>query len=559
MILRKHPIAIKLYAILFLVTAVTITLSVVAVLNSRSHETLSDAFDAASRGAESLFQIKDAVYAVTLESQDAFAASNTALASLTARRIKKINDQLGRLVSEWQNEAADADATERSKLVVRIGEFRNQISGLTGIIQRSGGEAASAWAERNGVMRQAVNLRRTLKEAGNSELDRAHGFYTAISDGVKRTAIRLSELAAVAVLLAGIGAAVIACNIVRPLTILSGLIEKVAGGYDEDDIPYSGRNDEIGGLARAIAVFRQAMRENVELNSEIRADADRRARRQEKMVAEIAHFWTEVEATLGDLGRISDKILAASAQLASTAEHAAARTNSAATASADASGNVRDIAVATDELSASVNEIERQVSQSNAIAANAVDEAGRTGAAVEELSEAAVRIGDVIELITDIAEKTNLLALNATIEAARAGDAGRGFAVVAGEVKALAGQTRRATDEIGHQIAGMQRATKGSIEAIKSIKMIVSEMGVISCAIASAVGEQGVATTRIARSADTAANLTAQTANEVGFVGGATQETRVSASEVKSVAEDLGSVATRIRGQVNDFFARLSA
>ena len=163
MILRKHPIAIKLYAILFLVTAVTITLSVVAVLNSRSHETLSDAFDAASRGAESLFQIKDAVYAVTLESQGAFAASNTALASLTARRIKKINDQLGRLVSEWQNEAADADATERSKLVVRIGEFRNQISGLTGIIQRSGGEAASAWAERNGVMRQAVNLRRTLK------------------------------------------------------------------------------------------------------------------------------------------------------------------------------------------------------------------------------------------------------------------------------------------------------------------------------------------------------------------------------------------------------------
>ena len=134
-----------------------------------------------------------------------------------------------------------------------------------------------------------------------------------------------SELAAVAVLLAGIGAAVIACNIVRPLTILSGLIEKVAGGYDEDDIPYSGRNDEIGPLARAIAVFRQAMRENVELNSEIRADADRRARRQEKMVAEIAHFWTEVEATLGDLGRISDKILAAFGQLASTAEHAAGK------------------------------------------------------------------------------------------------------------------------------------------------------------------------------------------------------------------------------------------
>jgi methyl-accepting chemotaxis protein len=557
--LRKHPIAVKLYAILFLVTAVTITLSVVAVLNSRSHEMLSDSFDAASRSTESLFQIRDAVYAVTLESQDAFAAPNAALANLAARRIKKSNDQLGGLVSEWQNEGGDTGATKRGKLIVRIGEFRNLISDLTGIIQRSGADAASAWAERNGVLRQAINLRKTLKEAGNSELDRAHGFYAAISDGVRRTAIRLSELAAVAILLAGIGAIVIASNIVRPLTILSGIIEKVVVGHAEDDIPFSNRNDEIGGLARSIGVFRQAMRENVELSRTIGEDADQRARRQEKMVTEIGRFSQKVETTLAELGRISNEMLAASVQLTNAADHAAVKTSSASAASGEASGNVGDIAAATDELSASVQEIGKQVAQSNAIAVNAVDEAGRTSAAVEELNEAAGRIGNVIELITDIAEQTNLLALNATIEAARAGEAGRGFAVVASEVKALAGQTRRATEEIGQQIAGMQRATKGSIEAINSIKTIVGEMGVISSAIASAVGEQGAATTRIAGSADTAAKLTEQTANEVNFVGGATQETRVSAAEVKCVAEDLGSVATRLRGQVNDFFARLSA
>ncbi len=197
--------------------------------------------------------------------------------------------------------------------------------------------------------------------------------------------------------------------------------------------------------------------------------------------------------------------------------------------------------------------------QSNAIATKAVSEAGRTNLAVKELDEAAARIGDVVKLITDIAEQTNLLALNATIEAARAGEAGRGFAVVAGEVKALAGQTSRATEEIGAQIAGMQRATTRSIEAITAIEHTIREIGNISGAIAAAVTEQGAATAEIARSVETAARRTVDTANEVNLVGSATQDTRASAVAVKSVADDLGSVAGRIRGQVDQFFERLSA
>ncbi|MET0539951.1 MAG: methyl-accepting chemotaxis protein [Xanthobacteraceae bacterium] len=206
-----------------------------------------------------------------------------------------------------------------------------------------------------------------------------------------------------------------------------------------------------------------------------------------------------------------------------------------------------------------MTEIDRQVSQANAIAGKAVSEAEWTNTMVRELNEAAGRIGDVVRLITDIAEQTNLLALNATIEAARAGEAGRGFAVVASEVKALAGQTAKATEDIAAQIAGMQKATTRAIEAIGAIERTIREIGEISGAIAAAVTEQGAATQEIARSVETAARRTVDTADEVGRVGEATSATRHSATEVKAVANDLGNVAGRIRAQVDQFFEKLHA
>jgi methyl-accepting chemotaxis protein len=371
---------------------------------------------------------------------------------------------------------------------------------------------------------------------------------------------RADWLAALTVpLLAGISAVIIVRDIVHALVRITETSQAVATGNTTGKILFSEREDELGALARSISVFAQAMRRNAELSRTLSADAQSRARREDGVALEIERFGGEMEATLSELGRISNAMLSAAGRLTGAADNASSRMQGAATASADASVNVRDIASAADELAASVTEIDRQVAQSNAIATKAVGEAEWTNAMVKELNEAAGRIGDVVRLINDIAEQTNLLALNATIEAARAGEAGRGFAVVASEVKALAGQTAKATEDIGAQIAGMQHATMRSIEAIGAIERTIRNIGEISGAIAAAVTEQGAATQEIARSVETAARRTMETAQEVTSVGEATAATRNNALAVKTVADDLGTVAIRMREQVDRFFQNLHA
>jgi methyl-accepting chemotaxis protein len=472
--------------------------------------------------------------------------------------LGKANDAIDTVFTDWQHGVGDDDAKIFKQFSIRLSAFQNFAPELARIAQESGPQAARDWADKNFPSDTRNELLHDLDALRQHYTERASQTYLQIDQGIRRTAILFSVFAGLAVSFAFAGALIIMRSVARPISEITRVTEAVAAGDAEMAVPFSERGDEIGALARSISVFKGAMRHNEELNHAVVGDTQQRAQRQEQMSAEIARFSAEVEATLAELGRISDQMLEASSELSGVADDASAKTARAA-ASADASGNVRDIASAADELSASVNEIDRQVAQSNAVATKAVSEAERTNTAVKELDEAATRIGDVIKLITDIAEQTNLLALNATIEAARAGEAGRGFAVVAGEVKALAGQTSRATEEIAMQIAGMQRATSRSIEAVTAIETIIREIGDISGAIAAAVTEQGAATAEIARSVETAAKRTAETADEVNLVGGATEDTRTSASSVKAVSDDLGHVAGRIRAQVDQFFERLSA
>jgi methyl-accepting chemotaxis protein len=557
--LPKLSIAAKLYAIFALMATATIALSVVAVTSARHHAALTDEFESANAGTWNVERVNGLIYAVVMESRGVYMSDDMKTSKVYADGILKFNKQIAKVVEEWKRSVRGDDAELFGQFSGRIAQFIDFRRELARLGTEVSPAAGRVWGDND--------ANRSVRKALNKDLDaltkiystRAKRVYTEIDTGIDKTALWLTLLAGFAVTLAAAGAFVISRSVARPIAGITRVTEAVAAGNASIAVPYSERGDEIGALARSIGVFQRAMQTNEELNRTVRTDAETRTQRQEHMSNQISHFSAEVEATLAELGRISDQMLLASGQLASAADEASAKTTSATAASSEASANVRDIASAADELSASVNEIDRQVAQSNAIATKAVNEAGRTNLAVKELDEAAGRIGDVVKLITGIAEQTNLLALNATIEAARAGEAGRGFAVVAGEVKALAGQTSRATEEIATQIAGMQRATVRSIQAITAIETIIREIGDISGAIAAAVTEQGAATAEIARSVEIAAKRTVETANEVSLVGIATEDTRSSAGAVKTVADDLGGVAGRIRGQVDAFFQRLSA
>jgi methyl-accepting chemotaxis protein len=554
----RFSLAAKLYLVFALFAVLTAAITALSDYNTRQNAALTDAIETAGRAALNVERVNSLVYAVVMESRGIYMSTDVAVVKKYGEALLKFNDQILTVVRNWESIVRADDAEQFAVFKKRIEQFVDFRNELVRRGVEIGPAAGREWGDND--------ANRTVRSALNQDLAALSKVYVERGKQIaqqgdvnRQLAFVLTCLGGLALVVAGIGALIISRSVARPLSAITATIKQVADGGEHVEIPHSDRADEIGALARAIRIFQEAMDRNRNLNSQVLLESEAREQR-------ARHIETSVEAFREAMGGVMRAVTDNASSMRDTAQSitkvasdASGRAVAAAGATEQASSSVNAVAGAAEELSASVEEINRQVRQSASVVEQAGLRTDKSVAEIESLAAATQRIDGVLNLIQAIAEQTNLLALNATIEAARAGEAGRGFAVVAHEVKALAGQTAKATSEIGQNITMIQASTRNAVEAVREIGNAVRDINAVTSNIAGAVGQQEAATREISVNAQMAAQGNETLVVNIGSLSDSIGETTKAATSVLSASSELNSTAEILSREVENFFRNLRA
>ena len=556
--MSKLSLAAKLYAIFGLFAVLIAAITALSDYNSRRGAELMDAVETASRAALNVQRVNSLVYAIVMESRGVYMSTDKAGASKFGEGLLRFNEQLLAVVASWEQLVQADDSAQFAVFRKRIDQFVEFRKELVRRGVEIGPAAGREWGDND--------ANREVRAALNKDLDGLSKVYAERSQRLAQQtdvnhelAVVLTCLGVLALGVVVIGVLIIARSIARPLSVITTTIKQVADGADNVEVPHTTRADEIGALARAIQIFKEAMDRNRNLNSQVLQDSEAREQRTRHIEKSVEAFQGAMKGVVSAVTASASSMRNTAQSIAKVASDASGQAVVAAGATEQASRSVNAVAGAAEELSASVEEISRQVRQSASVVEQTGQRTDKSVAEIESLAAATQRIDGVLSLIQAIAEQTNLLALNATIEAARAGDAGRGFAVVAHEVKALAEQTAKATSEIGQNVSMIQSSTRSAVEAVREIGGAVRDINEVTSSIASAVGQQDAATREISVNAQMAAQGNETLVGNIGSLSDAIGETTKAASSVLSASTDLTSTAETLSREVEQFFRNLRA